>query len=204
MKSLTNRQREVLDFISKYLEDNSFPPTVREIGENFNISLRAVQDHLSALQKKGYISQRYKCSRSMKVLKNEKKAESYEASIQIPVIGTLEQGRPILSEENYAGYITVAEPFINKDLLYYALRISDSSMSGAGIYEGDIAIIQSCDKAMEGQIVVVMTGNTILLRKYSTESNRICLSAENDDVQPVYCQDVRVVGTLSCIIRSYR
>lgn len=203
MKSLTVRQREVLDFITKYLEDNSYPPTVREIGEHFNISLRAVHDRLSALQKKGYIAQRYKCSRSMKVLKIEHDKGDVVYSAQIPLLGTLIQELPVLSKENYVGYITVAEPFISKDLSYFALRISDSTMSGVGIYENDIAVVQACEEAEEGQIVVFMNGNSLVIRKYFAETNRICLKAAEERIPPVYCQHVRIIGTLSCIIRSY-
>ena len=87
MKALTGRQREVLSFITEYLKTNSFPPTVREIGEHFDISLRAVQDHLSALQKKEYISQRSKCSRSMKILKYADAKDDVIYSAKIPVIG---------------------------------------------------------------------------------------------------------------------
>lgn len=203
MKSLTNRQREVLDFIAKYSEDNAFPPTVREIGEHFQITLRAVQDHVGALQKKGYISLSYKRSRSIRVLKDERKEGSVSCTVQVPLISSLNVGSPILSKENYSGYITVAEPFVSKEKTYYALRIPDSSMTDAGINKGDIAILEYCDSALENQIAAFVIGNDILVRRYSTEINRICIKAESSDVQPVYCQDVRIVGTLSCIIRSY-
>ncbi len=203
MKALTGRQREVLSFITEYLKTNSFPPTVREIGEHFDISLRAVHDHLSALQKKGYISQRSKCSRSMKILKYADAKDDVIYSAKIPVIGNLVHGLPVLSEENYDGCIGVSEPFINKELSYFALKIADSDMAGAGICKGDTAIVKSCEEASEGQIVAVIKGSSIILRKYSVEANRICLKAECEGIPPVYCQDVRIVGTLSCIIRSY-
>ena len=85
MKNLTDRQREVLDFIAQFTDDNVYPPTVREIGEHFNISLRAVQDHIAALQRKGYLSQSQKRSRSIRVLIDERKKDpvTYTSKVQI-------------------------------------------------------------------------------------------------------------------------
>ena len=154
MKNLTNRQKEVLEFIARFTNENGYPPTVREIGDHFDISLRAVQDHIAACQKKGYLSQCQKRSRSIRVLKNEEGVSETKAfTSRIPLLGTVAAGKPLLSEENVDGYVTIAEPFVRPGKTYFALRVRGSSMINAGILEGDLAIIEKADVASEGQIV---------------------------------------------------
>ena len=203
MKSLTDRQRDVLDFISKYLDDNSFPPTVREIGEHFSISLRAVQDHMTALQRKGYISPSNKRPRSFRLLIDERKREAEGYTAVLPVIARLTPGLPVLSKENYDGSVTVAEPLVSPDAAYFAFRISDDSMINAGIRTGDIAVIRSSTAAEEGKIALVLVGGIPQVRWYSSEAYRVCLRAENNDIPPAYYQEVGVLGILSGILRVY-
>ena len=122
MKNLTDRQREVLDFIAQFTDDNVYPPTVREIGEHFNISLRAVQDHIAALQRKGYLSQCQKRSRSIRVLIDERQKEPVVFTSKVPMLGTVAAGKPLLCEENLDGFVTLAEPFVKPGKSYFALH----------------------------------------------------------------------------------
>ena len=112
MKEITERQKEVLNYISAFTEENSFPPTVREISTHFGISLRAIQDHLAALQKKGYLSESNKRSRSIKVLSDLREKESKLYVGKVPLLGTVAAGKPLLSEENLDGYVNLTEPFV--------------------------------------------------------------------------------------------
>jgi repressor LexA len=203
MKGITDRQREVLDFISAFSEENSFPPTVREIGEHFGVSIRAVQDHIAALQKKGYLSLCQKRSRSIKILVDERKKDTNIFVDKVPLLGTIAAGKPILSEENYDGYITLTEPFVRPGKTYFALRVRGTSMIGAGILEGDLAIIEQSEVAVDGQIVVAVIDDAITLKRYYKEPSRIRLQPENPAFQAIYCQNVRVVGVLSNIVRTY-
>ncbi len=201
MKDLTDRQRQVLDFIADFSEEHKFPPTVREIGLKFNISLRAVQDHIGALQKKGYLSQSQKRSRSIVVLKDMRPA--LQSIAKVPVLGTVAAGRPLLSEENIEDYISCPAPMIKPGRTYFALHVRGVSMKDAGIMDGDIAIIESCDTANEGEIVVAVLDNAITLKRFFKEANRIRLQAENPDFPPIYKQEVTVAGRLAAIIRTY-
>ena len=142
MKEITERQKEVLTFISQFTEDNVCPPTVREIGDHFGISLRAVQDHITALQKKGYITQTQKRSRSIRVLVDmrEKAPELYVG--KVPLLGNVAAGRPLLSEENLDGYVNLTEPFVRPGKSYFALRVRGQSMINAGILDGDLAVVE--------------------------------------------------------------
>ncbi|WP_288189211.1 transcriptional repressor LexA [uncultured Treponema sp.] len=204
MRSLTDRQREVLDYIAQFTEDNVYPPTVREIGDHFEISLRAVQDHIAALQKKGYLSQSQKrCSRSIRVIKDERVKESAPFTSKIPVLGNVAAGRPLLSEENLDGYVNLSEPFVRPGKEYFALHVHGTSMINAGILDGDLAVIEVAHVASEGQIVVAVIDNAITLKRFYHEASRVRLQPENPDFQPIYCQEVRIVGILSSIVRTY-
>ena len=204
MKEITERQKEVLTFISQFTEDNVCPPTVREIGEHFGISLRAVQDHITALQKKGYISQTQKRSRSIRVLVDlrEKAPELYVG--KVPLLGNVAAGRPLLSEENLDGYVNLTEPFVRPGKSYFALRVRGQSMINAGILDGDLAVIEQSSTALDGQIVVAVIDDAITLKRYYKEPGRVRLQAENPDFPAIYSTDVRVVGILSNIVRTYQ
>lgn len=202
MKQITERQQEVLDFISKFTKDNGYPPTIREIGNYFDISLRAVQDHISALQKKGFLSQSQKRARSISVLYGANPEPETFVS-KVPLLGTVAAGKPLLSEENLDGYVNLTEPFVRPGKSYFALRVRGQSMINAGILEGDLAIIEQCQTAVDGQIVVAVIDNAITLKRFYKEADRIRLQPENPDFSPIYSREVTVVGILSNIVRTY-
>lgn len=203
MRQITDRQKEVLSFISDFTEKNVYPPTVREISEHFNVSLRAVQDHIAALQKKGYLVTEQKRSRSIRVLVDERKKEDSLFVSKVPLLGTVAAGKPLLCEENLDGYVNLTEPFIRPGKSYFALRVRGTSMIDAGILEGDLAVIEQANTALDGQIVVAVLDDAITLKRYYKESSRVRLQPENSAIQPIYCQDVRIVGILSNIVRTY-
>lgn len=203
MKGITDRQKEVLSFISDFTEENSYPPTVREIGDHFGISLRAVQDHIAALQKKGFLSQSQKRSRSIKVISDIREKESKLYVGKVPLLGNVAAGRPLLSEENLDGYVNLTEPFVRPGKSYFALRVRGQSMINAGILDGDLAIIEQANTALDGQIVVAVIDDAITLKRYYREATRVRLQPENPDFQAIYCTDLRIVGILSNIVRTY-
>ena len=203
MKQITERQKEVLTFISNFTEESGFPPTVREIGDHFGISLRAVQDHLAALQKKGYLATEQKRSRSIRVLIDERAKEPAVFMEKVPLLGTVAAGKPLLCEENLDGYVNLTEPFIRPGKSYFALRVRGTSMINAGILEGDLAIIEQNSVAYDGQIVVAVLDDAITLKRYYRETDKVRLQPENPAFQPIYCEDVRIVGILSNIVRTY-
>ena len=202
MKQITGRQQEVLDFISNFTKENNYPPTVREIGEYFGISLRAVQDHIAALQKKGYLSQTQKRARSLNVI-SRADLEPQAFVRRVPLLGTVAAGKPLLSEENLDGYVNLTEPFVRPGKSYFALRVRGQSMIEAGILEGDLAVIEQAQTAVDGQIVVAVIDNAITLKRFYKEADRIRLQPENSSFQPIYATDVTIVGILSNIVRTY-
>lgn len=204
MKEITQIQRDVLNYIAQFIDENSYPPTVREISEHFGKSIRAVQDNMTALQKKGYISLVQKKSRSIKILIDERKKDSGIFMEKVPLLGTIAAGKPLLCEENLDGYVTLTEPFIRPGKSYFALRVRGQSMVGAGILEGDLAIVEQGSEATDGQIVVAVIEDAITLKRYFKESGRIRLQPENPAFNPIYCtSDLRIVGTLANLVRTY-
>ena len=172
MKGITDRQKEVLNYISEFTEENSYPPTVREISDHFGISLRAIQDHIIALQKKGYLSQCQKRSRSIKVLSDIREKEPKLFVGKVPLLGSVAAGKPLLSEENLDGYVNLTEPFVRPGKDYFALRVRGQSMINAGILDGDLAIIEQASVALDGQIIVAVVDEAITLKRYYKESER--------------------------------
>ena len=203
MRGITDRQKEVLTYISTYTEENSYPPTVRDISEHFGISLRAVQDHILALQKKGFLSQSQKKARSIRVLSDRRDKEPQTYISKVPLLGTVAAGKPLLSEENLDGYVNLTEPFVRPGKSYFALRVRGQSMVNAGILDGDLAVVEQSSTAIDGQIIVAVIDDAITLKRYYKESGRIRLQPENPDFQAIYCTDVRIVGILSNIVRTY-
>ena len=202
MKVITERQQEVLDFISSFTKKNNFPPTVREISEYFSISLRAVQDHIAALQKKGYLAQTQKRARSLSVITGASSVTQTYVR-KVPLLGTVAAGKPLLSEENLDGYVNLTEPFVRPGKSYFALRVRGQSMIEAGILEGDLAVVEQSNTAVDGQIVVAVIDNATTLNRFYKESDRIRLQPENAAFDPIYSREVTIVGILTNIVRTY-
>lgn len=204
MKELTERQEQVLQFIRSYTEENSCPPTVRETAEFFSVSLKAIQDHFTALRKKGYLSPAENKSRSLKVLVDiHKQPKREDFSVKVPILGSVAAGKPIFCEENYSGSLTLFPPMIHEGSTYFALKVHGSSMINAGILDGDLAIIRQQPTAINGQIVVALLDDSVTLKRFFKESSRILLQPENPEYNPIYCQDVKILGTLVSLFRSY-
>ena len=204
MKALTECQQESLRYIRDYTLENSRPPTIREVAEHFGVTVKAAQDRITALRKKQFLAPSDNCSRSLRILVDidEKEKENSEM-VSEPLLGTIAVGKPIICADNTEGRIFVPSSFLRKDSEYFALTVKGESMSQAGILDGDTALIQQCETAEDGEIIVVLLDDTITLKRYFKEPSRIRLQSENPDFKPIYCQDVRILGRLSTIIRIY-
>ena len=204
MKELTPRQREVLDFIINFIQLHSYPPTIRETGEYFAISVKGAYDHVEALRKKGFIRVGDKRSRTIEVIKAAVDSGGSETPVvEVPLLGSVAAGKPILAEENREGAIPVHRSLLKKNARYFALRVKGDSMTGAGIENGDIAIIEEREHAEDREIVVAQVDEAATLKRFFKEANRVRLESENPDYKPIYTQNARILGRLAHIIRSY-
>lgn len=203
MKELTERQREVLSFISHYINTHSYPPTIREVAGHFSISVKGAYDHLSALKRKEYLRLGDKRSRTIEVVKTPSGGAEEGITLDIPLLGTVAAGKPILAEENWDGTIKIPQALIKGKGPHFALRVRGDSMEKAGIMDGDLAVIEKKETARDGEIIVALVEEAVTLKRFFKESNRIRLQPENPAYSPIYCQDVRILGRLSGLIRTY-
>ena len=199
MKTLTSRQKEVLDFIASYHEEHAYPPTIREIAERFSISVKGAYDHVKALEKKGYLRLGENRSRALELIGRDRPERSV---VELPLLGAVAAGKPIFADENFAGSVHVPAD-IAKAQSCFALSVRGDSMKDAGIYHGDIAVIEQRQTADNGEIVVAMIDDAVTLKRFFRENNRVKLVAENPAYAPIYTQDVRILGRLRGIIRKY-
>jgi len=202
MKELTKRQKEVLSFISNHVNKHSYPPTIREIADHFSISVKGAYDHVAALKRKNCLKQDGNRSRTMALTETKEDINS-KMLMKIPIVGTVAAGVPILSEENWEGTLTLHRPSLKKNKVYFAVKVRGDSMQGAGIMDGDMAVIEKQNVAANGEIVVAVVDEAVTLKRFFKESSRFKLQAENPDYKPIYCQDVRILGRLAQIIRQY-
>lgn len=201
MKELTKRQKEVISFIADYLKQNSYSPTIREIADHFTISVKGAHDHITALRKKGFLKHADKRPRTMGLTNIE--SEESSDLVEIPLLGSVAAGIPILAEENFDGNIILHRSLLKKNKKYFALKVKGDSMTGAGIMEGDTAIIEKQSAVRNGEIAVAVLDEAVTLKRFYKESSRIKLQAENPAYKPIYSQDVKILGRLSGIIRNY-
>lgn len=199
MKTLTARQQEVLDFISSYLDEHAYPPTIREIAESFSISVKGAYDHVKALEKKGFLRLGENRSRALELLRRDKPERS---SVDLPLLGTVAAGKPITADENYTGTVSVPADIV-RAATCFALSVRGDSMKDIGIFHGDLAVIEERQTADNGEIVVAMIDDAVTLKRFFRENNRVKLMAENPAYAPIYTQDVRILGRLRGIIRKY-
>jgi len=204
MKELTKRQKEVLSFIAGYIKNHSYPPTIRDIADHYAISVKGAYDHIAALRRKNYLKQNGKRSRTMELVRSPKVDEDLGTAAKIPIVGTVAAGIPILSEENWEGTITLHQSELKKNRTYFAVRVQGDSMSGAGVMDGDLAIIEKRSVVEDGEIAVAVVDDAVTLKRFYKEKNRIRLQAENPDYKPIYSRDVRLLGRLAQIVRYYK
>ncbi|MDR0600059.1 MAG: transcriptional repressor LexA [Treponema sp.] len=201
MKEPTQRQREVLNFIIEFIRSHSYPPTIREVAKYFAISVKGAYDHVAALKRKGQLKIEKKRSRTMEVVRTGTDQE-FENFVEVPILGVVAAGRPILAEENWDGTIPVHASFFKKNRQYFALRVKGDSMKDAGILDKDMALILKQNTAKNGDIVVAVVDEAVTLKRFYKETNRIRLQPENVSYNPIYSQDVRILGRLAYVIRS--
>jgi repressor LexA len=200
VKGLTQRQREVFDFIREFIRLNRYPPTIREIATNFRFSVKGSYDHVKALEKKGYIRCHENRSRAIEVLRD---AEGDPESLaSVPLLGNVAAGRPLFAEENFQGHVQVPASSLGGGA-HFALAVKGDSMRDAGIMDGDIVVVAHQATADNGDIVVAMVDDAVTLKRFFVEKNRVRLKAENPRFPPIFTQNVRILGKLAFLMRSY-
>ncbi|MBS3786795.1 transcriptional repressor LexA [Candidatus Bipolaricaulota bacterium] len=202
--NLTERQYEILEFVHETIEEKSRPPTIREIGREFSISsTKGVADHLSALEKKGWIERVEGEARSIRPVK-EKTEGLFGEEEGVPVVGSVMAGEPTLAVENVEGLLDLEEMFPNQEGLF-ALRVDGNSMVEAGIHRGDLVIFRQQPTAEVGDIVVaVVDDERGTVKKLAGLGEKIRLEPANPDYETIVKDpsEVEIRGRVVGVIRK--
>ena len=206
-KDMTARQEEVYEFIKKYSKENRMPPTVREIGNHFEISsTNGVRSILAALIKKGYINRSPRLSRGIEIVDTDKESSKNTPSntIEIPIVGRVAAGTPILAVQNLEGTVTIDRDFLACRSDVFALRVKGDSMINAGIFDGDLIFARQQKTADRGEIIVAQIDNEATVKYYHPSSDHVELRAANPKYKPIIVnnkKDFSIAGRVIGVMR---
>lgn len=197
-ESLTPRQERILEFIINELRTRGYPPSVREICRAVGLrSSSTVHAHLSQLEKKGYIRRDPSKPRAIEVLiRNQDK----EKTIQVPIVGRVTAGEPILAVENLEGTLTLPQNFVGPGEAFL-LRVHGDSMTEAGILDGDLVLVRRQETAENGDIVVALLDDEATVKRFFREKGFIRLQPENLHLEPIIAREVRILGKVIGVLR---
>ena len=226
---LTDRQKQVLDFIGRSIERRGYPPTLREIGEHMGIrSTNGVNDHLKALEKKGHLRREDLKSRAMRPVYPDGmggtteiiplrrapmgtgNVEALRATdddmCEIPILGKVAAGQPILAVENATDTVRIDRMLIGGHREVFGLRIVGESMIEDGIFDGDYVFVKKTPSARPGEIVVAMIEGEATVKRYYPEGDRIRFQPANSNMQPIIVRksDFRSVDIIGIVVGVYR
>ena len=197
---LTQKQQAILDFIHKYLDDHQYPPSVREIGKHFGIYPATVQDHISALERKGFLQKQRFQSRSLSVSAGSRRGG-------IPIVGTVAAGVPLFAQENIEDVVHLPDRWAVTGS--FLLKVKGDSMVGAHILDGDYVLVHPQPSASDGEIVVALIGEEATVKRLFRTARGIVLKAENPKFKPIEVaaaeggdqKDFRIVGRVAGVMR---
>jgi len=201
MKELTVRQKEIYRFLVEHYRENGYPPTIREIGFRFGIrSTKGVVDHLTALERKGYIRRGLGKSRALELVHIDRA----EDGNLVPLVGRVAAGQPLLAEENIEDQVVI-DPSFRSGGDEFLLRVNGDSMIEAHIADGDWILVRPSREAANGEIVVALLGDEATVKRFHRKGDRIELRPENRTMQPIPVEpgdeSFRIVGKVVGLFR---
>jgi repressor LexA len=227
MKKLTDKQEQIFEFMKRAILEAGFPPTVREIGDEFGMTAKGAYDHIKAIEKKGYIRCSKNKSRAIEIVKyaaaagNESELiagiddidldvninafsnEASAASLMVPLVGRIAAGVPITAAENIDEYLPFPKDSFGSGP-FFALKVSGDSMIDAGILDGDIAIIRMQTNADNGDIIAAVIEDEATLKIFKKMKTGIQLHPANEKFKPIIPESLQIAGKLAGIFRNYR
>lgn len=212
MKDLTDRQQEVLDFIVRRIDDEGYPPTLREIGEHMGIkSTNGVNDHLRALERKGVLSRGTSKSRALRPMNLAVKEEAPPAgeTLRVPLLGRIAAGQPITAFEDYEDQIMIDASLFTTGANIFALTVRGESMIGDGILDGDVIFVRSQQQPRKGDIVAAMIDDEATVKRYYPSADQIVFEPSNPAMEPIVVKrkdfrDTQILGVVVGVFRQLR
>ncbi len=205
---VSDRQRAILDYVHEYVDQNGYPPTVREMGEAVGLrSPSTVHAHLAQLERAGLLRRDPTKPRAIELTDRHRPEQAAGPEIlRLPLVGQIAAGGPLLAEQNVEDYLAVPDT-LSAGGEEFLLRVKGDSMINAGILEGDIVVVQRRQDARNGDIVVALAGedetaDEATVKRFFREDGRIRLQPENDDLEPIYAPHVEILGKVVGVFRK--
>jgi repressor LexA len=196
---LTEKQQAILNFINDYISEHQYPPSVREIGKHFGIYPATVQDHISAIERKGFLQKKRFQSRTLSVSRTSRPGG-------VPIVGTVAAGVPILAQENIEDVVHFPERWATTGS--FLLKVKGDSMVGAHILDGDYVLVQPQQSARDGEIVVALIGDEATVKRFFQTPAGVRLKAENPKFKDIEvstedaaADGFQIVGTVAGVMR---
>lgn len=202
---LTNRQLEVLNLIKRFISTNKIPPTLKELGNVLGMAPQSVQQHVRAIERKGFLKRLPVKSRGLAVAESEESKEKRDC-IDVYVIGAIAAGEPILAYESRERTLCIKKDLVGRKRNLFALRVKGESMKDAAILDGDYIIVQKQDTAENGDIVVALIGDEATVKKFYLKKNKVYLQPANENHNPIIVTSgsFRIQGKVIAVYRNFR
>lgn len=199
---ISAKQQQILDYIKEDILEKGYPPTVREICEKVGLrSTSSVHSHLNTLEENGYIRRDPTKPRAIEIMDDEFGLTRREMT-NIPVIGRVAAGEPLLAVENIKNYFSLPTEFL-PNCETYILEVKGESMINVGFFEGDYLIIEKTNVAKNGDIVVALIDDSVTVKRFYKENGYIRLQPENDTMDPIIVDDCTIVGKAFALYRPH-
>lgn len=202
-EKISKKQSQILEYIKEQILSKGYPPSVREICEAVSLrSTSSVHAHLATLEKKGYIRKDPTKPRAIEIVDDKFNITRREL-VNIPIVGSVTAGTPILAVENIEGYFPISPDFLGSGPTFM-LKVKGESMINAGIYDQDYILVQSESTAENGEIVVALIDDSVTVKRFFKEENQYRLQPENDFMDPIIVKECSIVGKVVGLFRSMK
>ena len=199
---ISSKQKEILDYIEDNILNKGYPPSVREICEAVKLkSTSSVHSHLETLEKNGYIRRDPTKPRTIEIL-DDKFCLSRRELVNVPIIGQVTAGEPILAVENVEGYFPVPPEYLHNKSSFM-LKVKGDSMINVGIYDGDLILVEVQSTASNNEIVVALVDDSATVKRFFKEDGHYRLQPENDFMDPIIVDNVLILGKVIGLFRTF-
>ena len=200
---ISKKQSEILEYIKSQIINKGYPPSVRDICEAVDLkSTSSVHSHLETLEKNGYIRRDPTKPRAIEIIDDNFNLSRREV-VNVPIIGKVAAGQPILAVENIESYFPVPMEFMPNEQCFM-LKVQGDSMINAGIFDGDTIIVEQCQTARNGDMVVALVEDSATVKTFYREADHIRLQPENDAMEPIIVPDCQILGKVFGVFRFFR
>ena len=197
---ITQKQSEILEYIKSQILNKGYPPSVRDICQAVNLkSTSSVHAHLESLEKNGYIRRDPTKSRTIEIIDDNFNLSRREV-VNIPLLGQVAAGQPLLAVENITEYFTIPSEYMPGGEVFM-LKVKGDSMINMGIYEGDQIIVRKQNTASNGEVIVALVDDSATVKRFYKENGHIRLQPENDFMAPIIVDDCEILGKVIGLIR---